>query len=57
MVSFIAEPIFTIGVVPITNSFIHTLFVDALLIGGIIALKRNLTLIPGKNSKRSRDSY
>lgn len=48
MASFIAEPIFHVGTLPITNSFIHTIFVDAILIGAVFSIKKTLTLIPNK---------
>lgn len=46
MVSFAAEPLFFVGDFPITNSFINTLFVDALIIGAIIKLRSGLNLLP-----------
>lgn len=48
MVSFSAEPIFRFGFFNITNSFLDTLFVDLILIGLILSVKRKLSLIPGK---------
>lgn len=48
MVSFAAEPIFYIGKFAITNAFLDTLLVDGIIISLIIAVRRNLSLIPGK---------
>ncbi|HYM65378.1 MAG TPA: F0F1 ATP synthase subunit A [Candidatus Sulfotelmatobacter sp.] len=48
MVSFAAEPIVRLGNFAVTNSFLDTLLVDALIIGLILAIRKNLTLIPGK---------
>lgn len=48
MASFIAEPIFHVGTIPITNAFLHTFFVDAIIVGGIFSIKKTLSLIPGK---------
>ncbi len=47
MVSFAAEPIVRLGFFSVTNSFLDTLLVDTLLIGLIIAINKNLSLIPG----------
>lgn len=46
MVSFAAEPIAHIGNFPLTNTILHTLVVDILLIGGSIAISKNLSQIP-----------
>ncbi len=46
MLSFSPETIFHIGEIPITNTVLHTIFVDFLLIGGAFYLNRKLTLIP-----------
>lgn len=46
MASFAAETIFQIGALPITNTLLHTLFVDSLLVGGVVYVNRKLTLIP-----------
>lgn len=46
MVSFAAEPIFSLGNFAVTNSFLDTLLVDTILIGFIIAVKKNLSLVP-----------
>lgn len=48
MVSFAAEPIFFIGNFPFTNTLIHTLIVDAIILVGIYSLKDNVTLLPSK---------
>lgn len=47
MVSFAAEPIFFVGNFPVTNSLLHTLVVDAIIVAGIYTLRR-ITLIPSK---------
>lgn len=47
MVSFAAEPVFNLGRLTITNTLLNTFFVDALIIGGVFYLKKNLSLIPG----------
>ena len=46
MASFAPEIILQIGVIPITNTILHTIFVDALLIGGTFYLNKRLALIP-----------
>jgi len=46
MVSFAAEPIFRLGFFSVTNSFLDTLLVDALLIGLIVAINKKISLIP-----------
>ncbi len=48
MVSFAAEPIFSLGKFAITNSFLDTLLVDGILIALIVAINRKISLIPGK---------
>jgi len=48
MVSFAAEPVFFIGNFPVTNSLLHTVLVDAILITGIFALKNKITLLPSR---------
>jgi F-type H+-transporting ATPase subunit a len=48
MVSFAAEPIVRLGFFSVTNAFLDTLLVDALLIGLIVAVNKNLSAIPGK---------
>jgi F-type H+-transporting ATPase subunit a len=40
--------LFHIGPFPFTNSFLNTLLVDALIIWAVVAINRNLSLIPGK---------
>lgn len=42
-----AETLFRIGPLPLTNTLLHTFFVDSLVIGTIVALKRQISLIPG----------
>ena len=48
MVSFAAEPIFSIGIFRITNSILDTLLVDGLLIALLIAINKKIAVIPGK---------
>lgn len=48
MASFIAEPIFNVGPLPITNTLIHTFFVDTIIVGFVFSIKKNLSVIPGK---------
>lgn len=48
MVSFAAEPIFSLGFFKVTNSLLDTFLVDGLLIGIVVALNKKLSLIPGK---------
>jgi len=46
MPSFAAETILQIGIIPITNTLLHTLMVDLLLVGGVVYINKKLTLIP-----------
>ncbi len=46
MSSFAPETILQIGALPVTNTLLHTLAVDGLLIGSVVYLKKKLTLIP-----------
>lgn len=48
MVSFAAEPIFSIGIFRITNSLLDTFLVDGLLIALLIAINKKIAVIPGK---------
>ncbi|MBI3985104.1 MAG: F0F1 ATP synthase subunit A [Candidatus Levybacteria bacterium] len=48
MVSFAAEPIVYIGNFAITNSFLDTFLVDAIIVGLIFSVRKKLSLIPGK---------
>lgn len=48
MISLAAEPIAHIGSFSVTNTFLHTLFVDGLIIGSVIYLNKNLSSIPNK---------
>ena len=48
MVSFAAEPIVYIGNFAITNSFLDTILVDGIVIGLIVAVRKHLSLVPGK---------
>lgn len=47
MASFAAETIAQIGPLPITNTLLHTLIVDGLVISGVVYLKKRLDKIPG----------
>ncbi|HUD10027.1 MAG TPA: F0F1 ATP synthase subunit A [Patescibacteria group bacterium] len=47
MVSFAAEPIFSLGFFKVTNSLLDTFLVDGLLIGLIVAINKKISLIPG----------
>ncbi len=46
MVSLIAEPIFRIGSFPVTNAVLDTIFVDFVLLIFVVALRKNLNLVP-----------
>lgn len=46
MASFAPEIILQIGVLPITNTLLHTLLVDGLIIGGVYYINKNLSLVP-----------
>lgn len=46
MASFAAETLFKIGPLPITNTVLDTLLVDAIIIGGVIYISKKLRLIP-----------
>src|SRR4030042_4715901 len=48
MVSFAAEPVVFFGKFAVTNTVLNTLFVDAILIGLIFTINKNLSLIPSK---------
>lgn len=48
MVSFAAEPIFSIGIFRITNTLLDTFLVDGLLIGLLVAINKKISIIPGK---------
>jgi len=47
MVPLAPETIFHVGKLPVTNTLINTLIVDAVLIGGAFYLRNKLSLIPG----------
>lgn len=47
MVSFASEEIFSIGTIPITNTILHTLVVDAALIATVLFVTKKLKQIPG----------
>ncbi len=46
MAAFAPEIIFRIGPVPITNTVLNTLLVDAVLVGGAYYISKNISLIP-----------
>ena len=46
MVSFSPEQLFTIGRFPVTNTVVHTLLIDAAIIGTTFYLSKRLSLIP-----------
>lgn len=48
MVSFAAEPVVNIGFFSVTNTFIHTLLVDGIIIAACLYLRNKITIIPGK---------
>lgn len=47
MISLSAEVLTYVGKFPITNTLIHTFFVDGLLIAGVVALNKNISAVPG----------
>lgn len=46
MVSFASEPIVRFGQISVTNSILHTLVIDSILIGIALTIKRKLAIIP-----------
>lgn len=42
-----AQTLTHIGQFPVTNTGVHTLLVDGIIIAGIVALKKNISLLPG----------
>lgn len=46
MVSFAPETIIKIGYLPITNTLLHTLMIDSLLIAGVFYFNKKIKLIP-----------
>ncbi|MBI2430735.1 MAG: F0F1 ATP synthase subunit A [Candidatus Levybacteria bacterium] len=48
MSSFAPEIITHIDSFPITNTFLNTLLVDSILIGGAVAITKKISLLPGK---------
>jgi F-type H+-transporting ATPase subunit a len=48
MISLAPETLFHLGPVPITNTVIDMLLIDAILIAGVVYLKKNMKVIPGK---------
>ena len=56
MASFAPEIIFQIGPLPITNTILNTLLVDAIIIGGIFYLTKKLTLVPNNTFQNAIES-
>lgn len=56
MAPFAPETIFQLGFVPITNTFLHTLLVDCLLIAGTFYINSRLTLIPNNFFQNAMES-
>ncbi len=56
MASFAPEIILQVGVIPITNTILHTIFVDALLVGGTFYLNKKLSLIPNNFFQNAMES-
>lgn len=56
MASFAPEIISQVGSLPITNTLLHTLFVDGLLIGGAFYINKKLTLIPNNFFQNAMES-
>ena len=56
MVSFAPETILHIGKIPITNTILHTILVDCLLVGGVFYLNKKLTLIPNNFFQNAMES-
>lgn len=48
MASFAAEPIVNIGFFTLTNTFLHTLIVDGILIAGALYISKKIKLVPGR---------
>jgi F-type H+-transporting ATPase subunit a len=46
MTEFAAEPLFFIGQFPFTNTLLHTLVVDGLLLGGTYVITKKIRMIP-----------
>jgi len=56
MSSFAPETILQVGRLPITNTLLHTLLVDALLLGGTFYINKKLTLIPNNFFQNAMES-
>ena len=56
MASFAPETILQVGRLPITNTLLHTLLVDALLLGGTFYINKKLTLIPNNFFQNAMES-
>ena len=48
MVSFAAEPIFSVGSFKFTNALLDTFLIDAIIISVCLYVNKNIKLIPGK---------
>ena len=48
MLNFSSEVIFSIGSFPVTNTLLNTIFVDLVLLSIIIAVRKNLSTVPGR---------
>src|SRR3989344_5605903 len=56
MASFAAETLFKIGPLPITNTVLDTILVDALIIGGVFYLSKKIKLIPNNPFQNAIES-
>ena len=56
MVSFAPETILHIGKIPITNTILHTILVDCLLVAAVFYLNKKLTLIPNNFFQNAMES-
>ena len=56
MVSFAPETIFQLGALPITNTILDTLLVDAIIIGGTFYIAKKLTLVPANPFQNAAES-
>lgn len=54
--SFAPETILQIGIIPITNTLLHTFLVDALLIGGTFYIRKKITLTPNNFFQNATES-
>jgi len=56
MASFAAETLFKIGPLPITNTVLDTLLVDAIIIGGVFYISKKLKMIPTNPIQNAAES-